>query len=92
MQNLIHLLVQVACVQSMKLSVHYQGFFVHLGINENFSKIFPCGEKFLLVLMGGRADRQACADLGTRTHISASEHFPNLMFKFQYFAPTYTFS
>ena len=31
-----------------------------------------CGEKFPLVLMGGRAEGLACADPGARTPISAS--------------------
>jgi hypothetical protein len=40
-----------------------------------------CGGKFPLVLMGGRADRQACA--GARTPISASEKF-SLIFKHKF--------
>ena len=33
-----------------------------------------CAEKFTLVTMGGRAEGLACADLGARTPISASEN------------------
>ena len=34
-----------------------------------------CAEKFPLVLMGGRAEGLACADLGARTPIGASGNF-----------------
>ena len=36
-----------------------------------------CAEKFLLVLMGGRAEGLACADTGARTPIGASGNCNN---------------
>ena len=37
-----------------------------------------CAGKFLLVLMGGRAEGLACADPGARTPIGAGRNFDEL--------------